>query len=119
MTTLTLPYPPSANRLWRNLKGKTVKSAEYRQWLHDGTVMIIAQRPRKMLGAYHLKVVATRPDRRQRDIDNLLKPVGDLLALCGVISNDCMAQSVYAGWSDVGPIPGGAVVVTLEPHEAA
>lgn len=114
MTTLTLPYPPSANRLWRAVNGRQIKSAEYRRWLEAAALSILVQRPARISGAYHLKVVATRPDKRRRDIDNLLKPISDALAAAEVIANDCEAQSVFAGWSEVGPVPGGSVVVTLE-----
>jgi crossover junction endodeoxyribonuclease RusA len=39
-----------------------------------------------------------RPDKRKRDIDNLLKPVLDALQMSGVIQDDHYAQSVFAQW---------------------
>lgn len=116
MITLDLPYPPSANKLWRNVGGKTLKSGHYRAWLHEGTLAIMVARPGKILGRYHLEIKATAPDRRARDIDNIIKPLGDLLVSAGVVADDNLAKSVYAEWADE-PLKGGAIRVTL--REAA
>jgi crossover junction endodeoxyribonuclease RusA len=82
---LTLPFPPSGNRLWRNYRGRTVKSAEARQYqvaaawraklagavLHDGAV--------------GLELRFYRPARRG-DLDNRLKILLD--SLQGVLYHD-------------------------------
>lgn len=115
MSTITLPYPPSANRLWRNVGGKTLKSAAYRHWLARAAQAIWEQRPVSVIGPYRLTMIAIRPDRRARDIDNLLKPVGDALAAGGVVSNDSQAQSVFAGWSTGAVVKGGGIIVSVEP----
>lgn len=115
MTTLTLPYPPSANRLWRAVKGRQIKSADYRAWLTRAALSVALQRPTPVTGAYRLTLVATRPDNRARDIDNLIKPCGDLLVQCGVIPDDSKAKSVFAGWSDEPPSKEAAVHVLVEP----
>jgi len=118
VTVLTLPYPPSANRLWRNIRGKTLKSAVYRAWLIEAGQVLFLQKPASVTGQYRLMVIATRPDQRARDIDNLIKPVSDLLAQCGVVSNDSKAQSVFAGWSMESTVPGGQIIVSVEPVTA-
>src|SRR4051812_32222866 len=116
MTTLTLPYPPSANRLWRNVPGKgTLKSAAYRAWISKATGEIMIQRGKPVRGAYRLTIVAVRPDLRARDIDNLAKPVGDLMASAGIVQNDSMAQSVFVGWSLEAPVKDGSIIVSVEP----
>lgn len=115
MSTFTLPYPPSANRIWRNVGGKTLKSAEYRQWLSVAIPTIIHQRPEPVAGKYDLTVVATRPDNRGRDLDNLLKPVSDAIVQAGVVHDDQHVQNITIGWSEEGPIKGGAILVVVEP----
>lgn len=115
MTTLTLPYPPSANRIWRQYKGRTLKSAVYREWLEVTAHVIAHQRPATVAGKYALTIIATRPDKRARDIDNLVKPISDALAQAGVVLNDSLAERVTVGWSQEGPIPGGAILVIVEP----
>lgn len=115
MATLTLPYPPSANRLWRNVGGKTLKSQAYRHWLTRAAQAIWEQRPAPVAGIYRLMIIAIRPDRRARDIDNLIKPISDALAAGGVVTNDSQAQSVFAGWSTEAAVSGGGIIVSVEP----
>jgi crossover junction endodeoxyribonuclease RusA len=114
MTTLNIPWPPSANRIWRNVNGKTLKSAEYRQWLSIAALSTRMQRPKPVAGRYRLTVIATRPDNRRRDLDNLLKPVCDLLTTMGLIEDDHLAQEIRIGWSDEGPVEGGCIVAQIE-----
>lgn len=115
MTQLHLPFPPSANRLWRNVPGKgTLKSREYREWLERAANWLVGQRYAEFPGAYRLRIVATPPDRRGRDIDNLIKPVSDLLKMAGIVADDKYARFVSAEWSDSPPAKPGQVIVTLE-----
>lgn len=112
--TIALPYPPSANRIWRNVGGKVLKSGPYRAWLSAVQGEVLAARCGRIAGAYRLEVRANRPDRRARDIDNLLKPVSDALMAAGVISDDSAALSVFAEW--LTPIiKGGRLHVTVTP----
>ncbi len=112
---ITIPYPPSANRLWRNVSGKTLKSAEYRAWLEVASWEIRAQRPARIDGPYILEIVADAPDRRGRDIDNLIKPISDVLKLAGVYADDKAARKVSAEWSDVAPAKGAQVRARVTP----
>ena len=115
MTTLHLPYPPSVNRIWRNVGPRTLKSKVYRDWLAEGWAMVKAQAPKPVLGRYCLNVVAFRPDRRDRDLDNIIKPISDLLTACGVIEDDHMADRINIEWSDTEPSKGAGVVVRVSP----
>lgn len=115
MTVMVLPWPPSANSLWRTVNGRVIKSKTYRDWLTLAGWDLKAQRPEAIKGRYRLTVVAIRPDQRRRDLDNLLKPISDLLKDCGVIEDDCLAQSVMAGWSLESPVRDGQIVVAVEP----
>lgn len=112
---ITLPWPPSANKLWRNVNGRTIKSETYRKWLMLAGWDLRSQKPKPVPGPYRLTMIAIRPDQRRRDIDNLLKPVSDLLRDCGVIEDDSLAQSVMAGWSLESPVRDGQIIVAVEP----
>lgn len=109
-----LPFPPSVNRLWRAYEGKTLASKVYRAWQKQAALELMAQRPRKIRGAYDLSVVVDRPDRRLRDLDNSLKAVSDALAKAGVIENDHFAESIAIRWSTRAPGQGAKVWLTLE-----
>lgn len=98
--TVTLPYPPSANRMWRHVGSKVLRSAEYERWRKACTLIIKAEtRGNGLLGPYTLSLAIGRPDRRRRDIDNLIKPVGDVLVLAGAVVDDCDCQRVEAAWA--------------------
>ncbi|MEI4518672.1 MULTISPECIES: RusA family crossover junction endodeoxyribonuclease [unclassified Stenotrophomonas] len=87
MSVLVLPLPPSLNKYWRNVAGKTLISAHgraYRQ--HVGYAAIGA----KGFGAGQVRVCieAWVPDNRRRDLDNMLKAPLDALAHAGVYADD-------------------------------
>ena len=110
--TLRLSYPPSANRIWRNIGGRTIKSEVYRTWLTDVLGDVLIARCGRITGPYRLEVRASPPDRRRRDIDNLLKPTSDALVAAGVIGDDSAALSVFAEWTGE-TLKGGRLDVTV------
>jgi Holliday junction resolvase RusA-like endonuclease len=110
--TFSLPYPPSANRLWRAVKGRNIKTAAYRAWMTEALWAINLARPGRIAGAYHLRIYATPPDRRARDIDNLTKALSDAIAKGGVVDNDSKARSVKAEWEGE-PAKGGAIRIVV------
>lgn len=122
MITVSLPYPPSANRIWRNVPGKTLKSAEYRQWLLDALVAIPQEARGKVKGRCSVEIVADRPDRRARDIDNLAKPILDALKthevkgviIPGVIEDDSFVAPLSLDWTSDEPTKGARVHVTIK-----
>ncbi|MBY5984436.1 RusA family crossover junction endodeoxyribonuclease [Halomonas sp. DP5Y7-2] len=71
MITLTLPWPPSTNTVWRNVHGRTLLSRKGRQFRKDVATAVAGQHHGEPLAA-RLSVVVTLlpPDRRKRDIDN-------------------------------------------------
>jgi len=71
------------------------------------------QRPEKITGPYKLSLLAVRPDKRRRDLDNLLKATSDLLSGLGVITDDSECTELSAKW-----IPtGDGVTVCIEPSQ--
>lgn len=110
MITLTLPYPPSTNRLWVRAKKGMRRSDEYMAWLTEAGWLVKAQRPGTISGPYTMSILAARPDRRRRDLDNTLKSVGDFLQHLGIIEDDSLCQSLSACWVTSGE----GVTVILE-----
>ncbi len=111
--SVLLPYPPSANRLWRFVPGqpRPLKSEAYRAWLKAAQAECVGVR--RVNGPFHITILATRPDRRARDIDNLAKPTLD--ALKGIaFEDDALCQSLRISWSASEPIAGGALMATVE-----
>lgn len=99
--TLTLPWPPSVNRYWRTFQGRMIISAEGREYRKAVADQVLIQR-----GAKHyegkLKVVieAWRPDKRRRDLDNLLKAVLDSLTHAGVWADDGLIIDLRIYWAE-------------------
>jgi len=108
--SIDLPFPPSANRLWRSTKdGRHYRSPRYQTWFQAAGIEINRQRPGKIEGQFSVLLQLGRPDRRRRDLDNLMKPVLDLLQHYGIIENDSLAQHVSVHWSET--IKGAHVVL--------
>jgi crossover junction endodeoxyribonuclease RusA len=108
--SLTFSYPPSANRLWRNVDGKTLKSSAYRLWLKANETWGL----KTITGPYDLTIVVTPPDKRARDLDNLAKPIGDLLQATGAVANDSNLERLTMSWDRSGP---ACVRVVIKPYQ--
>lgn len=109
---ITLPWPPSVNAYWRMFRGRMLISAHGREYRTAVAEQVMMQR-----GAMHytapLKVTieAWRPDRRKRDLDNLLKAALDSLAHAGVFEDDSQIVDLRIYWA---PAIGGMLKVTIE-----
>lgn len=119
MIVMWLPYPPSANRLWRNVSGRTLKSGAYRRYLSACKVAVMAQRTTPVAGRFHVTIVADRPDDRRRDLDNLVKPSLDALMACGVIDDDSQAEQIIMRWSSREPANDPQLTITVWPADLA
>ena len=92
----TVNMPPSTNRIWRNYKGRTVKSAEYRDWLKSAQWQFLetldTNRPSEPLsGPVALSIAMhSSEDQRtwKRDLDSVIKPIGDVLEYVGLVLDD-------------------------------
>lgn len=114
MIELTLPYPPSVNRTLRAVGGRVILSKRYRDWILEAGAAVAAQQPAQApLKHYRLWIDATPPDRRARDLDNLIKPTSDLLKRAGVIEDDSKARAIIAMWAVEPPVKPGHLRVRI------
>ena len=113
MIRLELPLAPSANAIFRSGRGRVYKTNIYKQWLEECSWMIKTQTKESVPRDYILQVVAKRPDKRRRDLDNLLKATSDLLVRTGIVSDDNFCRAIVAEWVDFGP----PMVVKIYPLE--
>lgn len=86
MIVLCLPWPPSANRYYRVVNGRSVLSAIARQYRSDIFDRFRMEQP--LEGRLTVSLDAYPPDRRTRDLDNLLKQTLDALQHAGVFMDD-------------------------------
>ena len=92
---LVLPIPPSTNNLFRSgSRGGRYKTEAYKAWLDAAGWEIKLQRPPALHPPLRtcLKVLVEAPVGQNRDIDNLLKPVLDVLVKMGVIADDSLVD---------------------------
>lgn len=75
---LTLPYPPSLNRLYRTVRGRPILSREARQYRATVQGILAGMAYRASTSPVALSVVLFRP-RRAGDADNALKALLDAL----------------------------------------
>lgn len=76
--SFTLPVPPSANRYWRNWRGRTVISAEAKTFKAAAKVLAHKQGARPLAGDVRVTVQWFRA-RKSGDVDNRAKVVLDAL----------------------------------------
>ena len=103
--SVTLPYPPSTNSLWRQVRHGVIRSEKYQAWLNEATWLVkaaVMALPGKkgVPGPYALTVRLCPPDRRLRDLDNVLKALSDALKHGGAIDGDHLCQRIDAAWDD-------------------
>lgn len=80
---LTLSFPPSSNRYWRNYNGKTVKSEEAQKYQDDVKKVCVGIKP--LDGEVAVTMRFYRP-RKSGDLDNRIKICLD--ALQGIAFHD-------------------------------
>lgn len=83
--SLTLPYPPSANRYWRYVRNHPVVSADAKAYRAAAGMMARHQGMAPFTGKVALYIELYRP-QKSGDLDNRIKILAD--ALKGVAYND-------------------------------
>ena len=107
---IELPFPPSANALFRNATAKDnsrkrPQTQRYRTWIRAAGWDLERQRPPKMEGPVALDIAVGKPVNRdgtpnkvRRDIGNLHKAIEDLLVDHGVIEDDSLVHDLRIHW---------------------
>ncbi len=109
MITITLPYPPSANRYWRMVKGRIIVSAEAKAYKMRVGLMCAASKLRPLVGDVSLSVEVYRPAKRG-DLDNTLKILQDSLRGFAFV-DDSQVVEIYARRGDDKDNPRAVVTV--------
>ena len=121
--TVTLPWPPSTHRIWRNVavhgKPRTLLSEEGRRFRTTAAQMCMlgGVNNRQLAGRLAVSMVACPPDRRARDLDNVLKATLDALTHAGVWLDDSQIDLLSVERAQV--VKGGELRVTISVREAA
>lgn len=90
MISITIPWPPSVNTYYRTVNGRTMISKAGRQYREAVSRLATAERCGSMPDKARLsvRIEAHVPDRRIRDLDNILKAGLDSLTHAGLWTDD-------------------------------
>ncbi len=117
MVVIDLPFPISANRMWRRSGSRIHISKEYAAWKSEADAMFMQQKraagkPIKGAFTYHIALDGTRWPKAS-DGDNRGKCLLDFLQRVGLIENDKYAASGTWSWA---PVKGCTVAVRPVEH---
>lgn len=109
--TVELPWPPSVNHYYRRVGQRTLISRAGREFRRRVGRILAARRLPPAVGRLAVTVEVYPPDRRRRDIDNLLKAVLDACQHGGAFPDDSRIVWLLVHRTQVAR--GGRVVVTI------
>ena len=115
MLRINLPYPPSANRIWRTSNGRTYLSQAAKAWKKEAGWLARKEKAEKLTGAVsveiwlHPKLTKKGEASKARlDLDNTIKITLD--ALNGIAwDDDSQVKQIHA--QVVHPADGGGLTV--------
>jgi len=111
---IDLPWPPSVNHYYRRVGPRTLISRQGREYRRAICATLGGGGGKKppYSGRVALAMDAFPPDRRRRDLDNLLKCTQDSLAHAGVYEDDSQIDLLVV--ARCRPVRGGKVVIRID-----
>ena len=109
---ISLPYPPTINNYYTVARGRKILSKKGRAWKKEAWGWLMDQNaPVGREGAYSVSIYVCPPDKRRRDLDNLLKPLLDACQEYGIFPDDSMVYDLRIQRFD--SVKGGKVEMTV------
>ena len=98
-----LPFPPSANRLWRYSRGRFHPSSDYARWKQEADAAAQGQElcDAPALGRYAIDVKLSESLIGRGDADNRLKAVNDWCQRAGLIVDDGNCRRASIEWTNI------------------
>jgi crossover junction endodeoxyribonuclease RusA len=114
--SFALPYPPSVNHYWRMFRGRMVVSIAGRRYRHAVAASAASSKVAGLRLSGRLSVVlrVSPPDKRRRDLDNVLKALLDGLQAAAVYEDDAQVDELRVLREGVDPSGAGRVFVAIE-----
>lgn len=109
---LKLPYPPSVNHYWRRVGSRTLISRGGRAFRKTVCSILSARGVKPLAGPLEVEITVYPPDRRRRDIDNILKSLLDAIEHGGAYHDDSQIKSLHVEKGK--PAPGGKTIIKIE-----
>ena len=103
-------YPPSVNRLWRYTARGVYRTKQYRAYLDECALLHKSSDP-PFDAPVRCEILASPPDNRVRDLDNLAKCLLDTLQHINAITNDHLVHELHMKWDHTNVQNGVMVMV--------
>lgn len=97
---IKIPYPPTINSYWGFKGNRRFLTAKARQFKEDVAKAVLGF-PNLGGSRLSIKITLHAPDRRVRDIDNVLKPTLDALVQAGLFKDDGQVDRLLVIRGDV------------------
>lgn len=114
MLSFRLPWPPSVNHYYGHNKSGGIRIKDvgraYRRY-----VQLTNLSGKTLTGRLDVRVYAYPPDKRKRDLDNILKALLDALQRAGIYKDD--NQIDYLSIERCGVVKKGEVIVHIKEIE--
>ncbi|EFC1641581.1 RusA family crossover junction endodeoxyribonuclease [Escherichia coli] len=106
-----LPYPPTVNTYWRRRGSTYFVSKAGERYRRDVALIVRQQRLKLNLsGRLAIRIIVEPPDKRRRDLDNILKAPLDVLTHAGLLIDEQFDEiNIVRGH----PVPGGRLGVKI------
>ena len=109
---IELPWPPTVNTMFATFKGRRILSAAGRKYRAEAIaiakLMGVCDR---VLSRLSVSITAYPPDRRKRDLDNLLKAPLDAMTHAGVWDDDSQIDKLSIARGEIRK--GGGITVII------
>jgi len=96
---LDLPWPPSVNAYYRTFRNRILISKQGREYRKT----VLEERKKApfemLMGPVRVEIEAFRPDKRKRDLDNLLKASLDALTHAEIFEDDSQIIDLRIFWA--------------------
>ena len=108
---LDLPYPPTVNHYYRHVGNRVLISREGREYRRTIYSILFRAGTTVHLGDLKIHIDVHPPDRRRRDLDNILKALLDALESGNLYRNDSQISELSLKRFD--RVENGKIIVYL------
>lgn len=115
--TVDLPLPPSVNSIWRHVRGRTIRSVVYRDWIARADAVLMASpsawRGRTIMGPCEAWLTFN-VEAGIGDLDNRIKAILDYAQRVELVDNDKLIMRLVAEWAQPVRAPAGCRLILKE-----
>lgn len=112
MYSLFLPYPPSVNTYWGFNGNRRYLTPKAKEFKHKVAIRTAVAGCKLGLSRIVISITLHPPDKRIRDIDNVLKPLIDALCQAGAFDDDSQVDSLSITRDKI--VSGGLCIVNIK-----